>query len=86
MPKTQKLYYGQRPSITIQLERLQSDFDGMTQLVNAIHRVIFNWNDVWGSTTIKVSDAMTDVDWSAVSTAKPMSLTSSQLGRLSKAG
>lgn len=86
MPKTPKLYYGQRPSITVQLERLQPDFDGMTQLVNAIYRTISNWNDVWGSTTIKVSDAMTDVDWSAVSSAKPTSLTSSSFGRLSKAG
>lgn len=60
-----KMFFKKNPSITIQLERLQSTYDGTSQLREAIARVIRNWNDVWGHFSINISDAIQSKDWEA---------------------
>jgi hypothetical protein len=58
-----KLYYAQKCSVTVQLERLNPEFDGMQQLADAIRRLLIQWDDVWGDFRIQISDSRTTTDW-----------------------
>jgi hypothetical protein len=59
-------YYSQTCSLSIQLERLNSQFDGTDQLAKAISRIISNWDDVWGDFNISISSKMVTKDWGTV--------------------
>lgn len=65
-----KLYYAQKCSITIQLERLNPEFDGLQQLADAIRRTIRGWDDVWGNFRIQLSDSRTPTDWADTSVSR----------------
>lgn len=59
-------YYSQTCSLSIQLERLVSTFDGTDQLAKAISRIISNWDDVWGDFSISVNSKLVTHDWGSV--------------------
>lgn len=42
-----KTYFSRNCSLTINLERVQSSYDGLPQLIQAIRRLLENWDDVW---------------------------------------
>lgn len=60
-----RLFYSKNCSMTIQLERIQPEFDGLDQLAKAFSRILSNWDDVWGSYTIRTSDSRVRNDWAA---------------------
>lgn len=59
-------FYSQTCTLSIQLERLVSTFDGTDQLAKAISRIISNWDDVWGDFSISISSKMVTKDWGSV--------------------
>jgi hypothetical protein len=59
-------FYSQTCTLSIQLERLVSTFDGTDQLAKAISRIISNWDDVWGDFSIAISSKMVTRDWGAL--------------------
>jgi hypothetical protein len=66
-------FYSKTCTLSIQLERLVSTFDGTDQLAKAISRIISNWDDVWGDFSISVSSKMVTRDWGALSSTKEVS-------------
>lgn len=68
---SQQLYFGQFCSVTVQLERLQSSFDGTDQLVKAIYRLIKSWDDVWGDCQVRISNPMVTYDWTKDEESSP---------------
>lgn len=59
-------FFSQTCTLSIQLERLVSTFDGTDQLAKAISRIISNWDDVWGDFSISISSKMVTKDWGSV--------------------
>lgn len=76
-------YYSQTCTLSIQLERLVSTFDGTDQLAKAISRVISNWDDVWGDFNISINSKLVTRDWSSIN-SHPVTFNKPQVARTAK--